>query len=187
MHEAVFCSDLLGLICQNCDLHTLTQLSLTSRTISDEALHVLWSSIENFGPLIRCMPADLWKESPSTPSTDRFLVRFLSTSPTQKCRLTLFSGFADQYGIQITSGFSSEQLMSGHLEVFRGLSDIKSKHTLFWLFAPPRARISSCCPKSEGSYSQTRTYHPLSTTFLPQSLKSTSTRITSHYFPYYQH
>jgi hypothetical protein len=75
--EAVFCSDLLELICQNCDQDTLTRLSLTNRTISDEALHVLWSSIENFGPLIRCMPADLWEErpAPSTPRT-RLLVRF---------------------------------------------------------------------------------------------------------------
>ncbi len=92
MHEVLFCSDLLGLICQNCDLHTLTQLSLTNRTISDEALHVLWSSIENFGPLIRCMPADLWEQRSSapTPRIRPFLVRF-SQPPTQKCRLTLFA------------------------------------------------------------------------------------------------
>ncbi|KAF8345492.1 hypothetical protein F5887DRAFT_165395 [Amanita rubescens] len=68
--EAVFCSDLLGLICQNCDQDTLTRLSLTNRTISDEAIRVLWSSVENFGPLIRCMPADLWVERPA-PSTPR--------------------------------------------------------------------------------------------------------------------
>ena len=81
MLEVLFCPELLGLICQNCDRHTLSQLSLTNRTISCSALEELWSSIENFGPLIRCMPADLWEECISKPMPKtRSLVRWIHNS-----------------------------------------------------------------------------------------------------------
>lgn len=90
MHEALFCSELLDLISHNCSLHTISQLSLTNRTISDSVLHVLWSSIENFGPLIRCMPADLWEERPS--ESCRLLVRFYRLLPPTQIN-TFFQSF----------------------------------------------------------------------------------------------
>lgn len=81
MLDVLFCPELLGLICQNCTPHTLSQLSLTNRTISCSALEELWSSIENFGPLIRCMPQDLWVEHiPEPMSRTHSLVRLIHNS-----------------------------------------------------------------------------------------------------------
>ncbi|KAF8625314.1 hypothetical protein AX15_005444 [Amanita polypyramis BW_CC] len=66
------CTELLDIICQHCDRHTLTQLSTTNRWISYSALDVQWSSVENLGPLIRCMPEDLWEERFLTMSGGRW-------------------------------------------------------------------------------------------------------------------
>ena len=63
-HQVLLCRELYHLICENCDIQTLMALSRTSRNLQDGALDLLWSEILDFGPLIRCMPSDLWEERP---------------------------------------------------------------------------------------------------------------------------
>jgi hypothetical protein len=61
-HQVLQCGELYHLICKNCDIHTLSALSRTSRDLQDTALDLLWSEIPSLGHLIRCMPSDLWEE-----------------------------------------------------------------------------------------------------------------------------
>jgi hypothetical protein len=61
-HQALRCAEVTRLICDQCDRTTLASLARTRRDISEAALDVLWHSIYNVGPLIRCMPEDLWEE-----------------------------------------------------------------------------------------------------------------------------
>ncbi|KAF8349104.1 hypothetical protein F5887DRAFT_550757 [Amanita rubescens] len=61
-HRVLSCPDLVNLICGQCDKATLTSLARTKRDISEITLDVLWRSIPDIGPLIRCMPEDLWEE-----------------------------------------------------------------------------------------------------------------------------
>jgi hypothetical protein len=60
--QVLSCADLVNLICRQCDKATLTSLARTKRNISEITLDVLWRSIPDIGPLIRCMPEDLWEE-----------------------------------------------------------------------------------------------------------------------------
>jgi hypothetical protein len=61
-HQALLCGELYHLICENCDIQTLSALSRTSRDLQETALDALWSEIPNLGPLVRCMPCDLWEQ-----------------------------------------------------------------------------------------------------------------------------
>ncbi|KAM6501883.1 hypothetical protein JOM56_001860 [Amanita muscaria] len=56
-----FIPELLRLICENCDQATLAALALTSRHFYEPAQAILWYDLDNLGPLIRCMPDDLWR------------------------------------------------------------------------------------------------------------------------------
>ncbi len=60
--QVLSCVDLVNLICRQCDKATLTSLARTKRNISEITLNILWRSIPDIGPLIRCMPDDLWEE-----------------------------------------------------------------------------------------------------------------------------
>ena len=60
-HHVLSCTELVNLICGQCDNATLTSLACTKRDISEITLDVLWRSIPDIGPLIRCMPEDLWE------------------------------------------------------------------------------------------------------------------------------
>ncbi|KAF9465182.1 hypothetical protein BDZ94DRAFT_1254739 [Collybia nuda] len=44
---------------------TVISLAITCRTFENMALDVLWRTQVNLVPLIKCMPADLWKEDPA--------------------------------------------------------------------------------------------------------------------------
>jgi hypothetical protein len=61
-HQVLRCAEVTRLICDQCDKTTLASLARTRQDISEAALDVLWHSIYNVGPLIRCMPEDLWEE-----------------------------------------------------------------------------------------------------------------------------
>ena len=61
-HSVLLCQELYHLICEGCDLKTLSALSRTSRDLQETALDHLWSDISELGVLVRCMPSDLWEE-----------------------------------------------------------------------------------------------------------------------------
>ncbi|KAF8628103.1 hypothetical protein AX17_006044, partial [Amanita inopinata Kibby_2008] len=67
-HLALSCPDTVRLICEEMrklDRTTLVALCLTSRDFQELALDNIWYELgghERLGPLVRCMPEDLWKE-----------------------------------------------------------------------------------------------------------------------------
>lgn len=60
--------ELVKLICSQVDVNissgrsTLSALARTSLIFHEPALDCLWSSVEGIDCLIKCMPADLWRE-----------------------------------------------------------------------------------------------------------------------------
>lgn len=60
--QALFCPEIFQLICEQCTKGTLATLARTKRDLTEPVLDVLWHEISSIGPLIRCMPADLWNE-----------------------------------------------------------------------------------------------------------------------------
>lgn len=84
MHECLGISEILRLIfeaayndnphCESRD--TLLSLAITCRAFQDVALDIIWHTQDTLVPLIKCMPADLWAETPST-GFDRSLVSHL--------------------------------------------------------------------------------------------------------------
>ncbi|KAF8625623.1 hypothetical protein AX17_006808 [Amanita inopinata Kibby_2008] len=68
VHLALSCPDIVGLICEEMrklDMKTLVALCLTSRNFQEPALDSIWYELgheEELGPLIRCIPEDLWEE-----------------------------------------------------------------------------------------------------------------------------
>ncbi|KAF8349630.1 hypothetical protein F5887DRAFT_947237 [Amanita rubescens] len=74
-HQALLCGELYHLICENCDIQTLSALSRTSRDLQETALDALWSEMPNLGPLVRCMPGDLWEQREDTVLSFRRVIR----------------------------------------------------------------------------------------------------------------
>jgi hypothetical protein len=49
----------------------LAALAVTCKTFRDPALEILWSELNEFSPLARCLPNDIWKEEiDSQPSSN---------------------------------------------------------------------------------------------------------------------
>ncbi|KAK2463392.1 hypothetical protein APHAL10511_004478 [Amanita phalloides] len=57
----VFPQEIINLICEKCEPSTLATLARVSRVFTELALNLLWHTIPDLGPLIRCMPQDLWE------------------------------------------------------------------------------------------------------------------------------
>ncbi len=89
-HRVLSCADLVNLICGQCDKATLTSLARTKRDISEITLDVLWRSIPDIGPLIRCMPEDLWEEREEPEKRIKLVITLLPC-----IRTLLFSEQAD--------------------------------------------------------------------------------------------
>lgn len=90
VHQVLSCADLVNLICGQCDKATLTSLARAKRDISEITLDVLWHSISDIGPLIRCMPEDLWEERREYRNRFKLVIALLPC-----IRTSLFSGQAD--------------------------------------------------------------------------------------------
>ncbi len=88
--QVLSCVDLVNLICRQCDKATLTSLARTKRNISEITLNILWRSIPDIGPLIRCMPDDLWEEREEPEKRIKLVITLLPC-----IRISLFSGQAD--------------------------------------------------------------------------------------------
>ena len=89
-HQVLSCADLVNLICGQCDNATLISLACTKRDISEITLDVLWRSIPDIGPLIRCMPEDLWEEQKVSEEDIKLVITLLPC-----IRTLLFTGQAD--------------------------------------------------------------------------------------------
>ncbi|KAF8632185.1 hypothetical protein AX15_001953 [Amanita polypyramis BW_CC] len=62
IHHALFCSEIFQLICEQCNKSTLASLARIKRDLTEPVLDILWREITGIGPLVRCMPPDLWDE-----------------------------------------------------------------------------------------------------------------------------
>ena len=63
--DTLQCPELCRLICEHIgsdEKGTLLQLSLSCKTFLEPALDVLWYKLDNFAPLVLCMPGDLYRE-----------------------------------------------------------------------------------------------------------------------------
>ncbi|TFK69874.1 hypothetical protein BDN72DRAFT_583880 [Pluteus cervinus] len=64
---------------------TLASLASTSQLWHTRAVSVLWHTLPNIKPLLRCMPRDIWKTTP----------RVFDETQTQHCELKRLPGVDD--------------------------------------------------------------------------------------------
>ncbi|KAH7914899.1 hypothetical protein BJ138DRAFT_267475 [Hygrophoropsis aurantiaca] len=63
MHRALWISEVIGEICNHLDEDSLTKLARTCRTIYPAALDSLWEELDDFRPVVCCLPDDFWVEN----------------------------------------------------------------------------------------------------------------------------
>jgi hypothetical protein len=67
MHRCFLVPELVQLVCDEFledgvqARRTLIALALTCRLFHEPALDLLWRRVASLGPLVKCMPSDLWK------------------------------------------------------------------------------------------------------------------------------
>ncbi len=59
-HRTLHIAEVFRNICDDADHKTLAILARTCRAFQEPALQVLWSILSDFGPLVKCFPADVW-------------------------------------------------------------------------------------------------------------------------------
>lgn len=63
MHPCLQIVEIQELIVSYASEHTTAQLARVCRTLYEPAMDALWSSIDGYPPLIKCMSSELWTET----------------------------------------------------------------------------------------------------------------------------
>jgi hypothetical protein len=63
MHRCLNIEEIVLIIFSLTARRDLAALAATCKTFRNPALETLWSELDDFAPLARCLPADMWNEA----------------------------------------------------------------------------------------------------------------------------
>ncbi|KAF9013063.1 hypothetical protein BDQ17DRAFT_1419249 [Cyathus striatus] len=108
---------ILSLICEQLtsEKATLASLASTCKSFEGPALDVLWSKLNGFHPLLKCIPSHLWKEERDE-SNKRYVVLRQPLAPADCSRLLFYAGKVQDF----TAEFQGDERQV-HVNVYQSL------------------------------------------------------------------